>query len=267
MKKPVAVSIAGSDPSAGAGIQADLRMFSALGVYGTTVVTALTAQNPDRVTGVLGVEAGFVRAQINALFEALPIAAMKTGMLWSSEIITTVAHTAHENPAVALVVDPVMIATSGAQLVAHKAIDTYKRELLPRCTLMTPNIDEAQVLLGGETIDAQNQEDAARTLGETFGCAVLLKGGHLTGDPIDLLWEEGRVHSWKKKRLHSVNSHGSGCTLSAAVTAFLAHGQTLPKAVQAAIQTVHTALLNPVTPAPGLHLAGLEETSPNHFKD
>jgi len=258
MNKPVTLSVAGSDSSGGAGIQVDLRMFSALGTFGTTAITALTAQNPGQVKAVVGMEAEFVKAQIDAVFEALPVRAMKTGMLWSAEVIQAVAEFLKANPGVACVVDPVMIATSGAKLVADEAIDVYKTELLPRATLITPNIDEAQVLLDGRTIGSDDQAEAAQALSERYRCAVLLKGGHLPGDPVDLLFEKGEVYRWTNRRLENVNTHGTGCMLSAAITAYLAHGKSLKEAVEKGLVAVHHALAHPVIPAEGLALAGIE---------
>ena len=265
MQKPVALTVAGSDSSAGAGIQADLRMFSALGVFGTTAITALTAQNPSRVTDVVGMEAGFLTAQMHAVLEAFPVAAMKTGMLWSREIISAVAELLESTPNLPCVVDPVMIATSGAKLVADEAIETYCHSLFPRAALMTPNIDEAQVLLEGQAIDAEQQGEAAEALSERYGCPVLLKGGHLAGDLVDLLFEDGEVYRWSNPRLDGVNTHGSGCTLSAAITAYLAHGVSLKNAVEGGLGAVHRALAHSVSPAPGLSLAGLEEVERSRF--
>ena len=258
MTIPVTLSVAGSDSSAGAGVQVDLRMFSALGTYGTTAITALTAQNPGEVTGVVGVEAEFVKAQIEAVFAGMPVRAMKTGMLWSAEVIQVVADFLKDNPSVACVVDPVMIATSGAKLVADEAIEVYKKSLLPRATLMTPNIDEAQVLLGGATISQDDQAEAAQELSQRYRCAVLLKGGHLAGDPVDLLFENGEVYRWKHPRLANVNTHGSGCMLAAAITSYLAHGKSLRQAVEKGLDAVHHVLAHPVEPTQGLHLAGIE---------
>lgn len=255
---PVALTIAGSDSSCGAGIQADLRMFAASGVFGTTVLTALTAQNPYQVTTVEELSASFVKAQLEAVFDAMPISAVKTGMLWSAEIITTVAGWLAQSASLPSVVDPVMIATSGAKLITEDAIERYKADLLPRCRLMTPNLDEAQVLLGGGPVDHHNQAATAEALGDQFGCAVLLKGGHLAGDPIDLLWDGQQIHTWHHRRLQNVNTHGSGCILSAAITAALAQGNSLKQAVETGLNAVRQALLNPVVPAPDLLLAGIE---------
>lgn len=258
MKKPVTLSIAGSDSSAGAGIQVDLRMFSALGTYGTTAITALTAQNPAEVTAVLGMEPDFVKAQIDTVAKGMPLAALKTGMLWSADVIQVVADFLRENPNIPGVVDPVMIATSGAKLVADEAIEIYKTQLLPQAALMTPNIDEAQVLLDDTTIGAENQEKAARELSERYRCPVLLKGGHLEGDPVDLLFEKGEVYRWTHARLDNVNTHGSGCMLSAAITSYLAHGKSLREAVEKGLKTIHKVLANPVEPSTGLLLANVE---------
>jgi len=258
IQSPVALSIAGSDSSAGAGIQMDLRVFASLGVYGSTAITALTAQNPDKVTAVLGIDADFVQAQISAVFERFSVQALKTGMLWSTEIIEVVAQILTRNPSVLSVVDPVMIATSGARLVTDEAIEAYRKNLFPACTLITPNIDEAQVLLDEQQISRENQADAAQKLGEKFGCAVLLKGGHLDGDPVDVLWEKGRVKRWEHPRIMNVNTHGSGCALSAAITAHLALGHELVESIERSLEAIHRALKTPVSPADGLNLAGIE---------
>ena len=218
--KPIAMSIAGSDSSGGAGIQADLRVFSACGVYGTTVLTALTAQNPQGVTAVQGLEAEFVKAQAQAVLQ-LPVHAIKTGMLWSKEIVAYVAHLLEENPHLQAVVDPVMIATSGAKLLTDEAIDNYKTMLLPKATLITPNIDEAEVLLG-QSIERSTQAAAAKRLFDLFGTPVLLKGGHLEGAPTDLLFDGNNMFGWHHDWIEEVNTHGSGCMLSAAICAELA---------------------------------------------
>jgi len=254
--QPIALSIAGSDPSAGAGIQADLRMFYAQGVYGTTVLTALTAQTPREVTAVQGLEPSFVRQQIETLF-TLPIKAMKTGMLWSKGIISVVAEAAKNNPEIPLVVDPVMIATSGAKLISDDAITCYIEELIPNCTLLTPNLDEAEVLLE-QKIHRDNLEQSAKLLQQKFGCAILLKGGHLKGNPIDILCCDQKITSWTHNRIENVNTHGSGCMLSAAITALLAKGLSLHDAVHNGLHSVKLALQNPIVLEKDLLLAGIE---------
>ena len=253
---PIALSIAGSDPSAGAGIQADLRMFFSQGVFGTTVLTALTAQNPREVTAVKGLEASFVEAQIETILK-LPVKAIKTGMLWSSEIISTVAQMAEKNPHIPLVCDPVMIATSGAKLISDHAITRYTQELIPKSTLLTPNLDEAEVLLQ-KTISRATLTDAAKELHDTFGCSVLLKGGHLEGKPTDVLFHEKQSISWTHERINHVNTHGSGCMLSAAIAAFLAKGLSLPEAVDSGLRAVHIALSHPVHIDHDLSLSSIE---------
>jgi hydroxymethylpyrimidine/phosphomethylpyrimidine kinase len=254
------LTIAGSDPSGGAGIQADLRMFGACRTFGTTVITALTAQNPYGVEAVKGLEAEFVGQQLDSLLSSLPIMAIKTGMLWSAEIVELIAEKLPVD--IPLVVDPVMVSTSGAKLISEMAIESYCVKLLPRCTLATPNLDEAEVLLGGRIV-ASNQELAARTLYNRFGCPILLKGGHLEGDPRDILFDGTECRHWSHKRIKGINSHGTGCMLSAAITAHLAHGNPLSLAVEKGLKAVHTALSNPVTLEPSLLLAGIENIFSN----
>ena len=253
----MALTIAGSDPSGGAGIQADLRMFSAQDVYGFTVITALTAQNFDEVSAIMGVTEEFVKAQLETLTRALPISALKTGMLWSTETVNVVAKWIGVNQLRA-VVDPVMVSTSGDKLVSNEAIEAYKSELLPQCHLATPNIDEAEVLLDSGTIDRKNQADATRSLGDKFGCPVLLKGGHLEGDPINFLWDGNDLHQWEFCRIKDINTHGTGCMLSAAITAKLAAGLPLVESVSAGLNIVDHALNNPISLQPNLQLAGIE---------
>ena len=254
----MALTVAGSDPSGGAGIQADLRMFSAHRVYGLTVVTALTAQNFDKITAVEGVSADLVRIQLETLTQNLPISALKTGMLWSNEIVIAVAEWLARMTHLPSVIDPVMVSTSGVKLVSDQAIEAYKSDLIPQCCLVTPNTDEAQVLLGGGPIDQKNQADATRSLGDKFRCAVLLKGGHLAGDPVNFLWDGNGLHRWKFSRLKDVNTHGSGCMLSASITARLATGDSLIKSVASGLNTVYRALDNPISLHPNLRLAGIE---------
>ena len=257
MTQPVAMSIAGSDSSCGAGIQVDLRMFSARGVFGTTVLTALTAQNPFEVRAVQGLDVAFVRTQIETVLDKMPVAAIKTGMLWSAEIIKAVAIILETHQQIPCVVDPVMVATSGAQLITDDAVEAYQTHLLPQCTLATPNLDEAKVLLGNASIDRASQEDAAKELYRKLGCNILLKGGHLQGDPVDLLFDGKQVFRFEQKRLDNINTHGSGCMLSAAIAAELAKGQPLHLAVEVSLYAVHRALANPCFLTPELSLAGV----------
>lgn len=258
--RPIAMTIAGSDSSGGAGIQADLRMFSARGVYGTTVLTALTAQNPNAVTAVVGLEPQFVRAQIETVLAEFPIAAVKTGMLWSADIIETVSECV-DKYTLTTIVDPVMIATSGAKLISDDAISKYKTHLFPNAALLTPNLDEACALLGWETIDSSTQQTAAMALFDAFGTPVLLKGGHLEGAPVDLLYDGDRTHQWTHERVHHVNTHGTGCMLAAAIAAELAKGGSLHQACSHAFAAVHHALqtASPLTDAH--RLANIEATT------
>lgn len=258
--QPIAMTIAGSDSSGGAGIQADLRMFSARGVYGTTVLTALTAQNPKAVTAVVGLEPQFVRAQIDTVLAEFPIAAAKTGMLWSAEIIEAVADCVTQHQ-LTTVVDPVMIATSGAKLISDDAISKYKTLLFPKAALLTPNLDEACALLGWETIDKTKQKTAAMALFDAFGTPILLKGGHLEGPPVDLLYDGDHTHQWMHTRIDNVNTHGTGCMLAAAITAELAKGGSLHQACSHALGAVHHALQTATRLTEVLTIANIEATT------
>jgi hydroxymethylpyrimidine/phosphomethylpyrimidine kinase len=230
---PCALTIAGSDSGGGAGIQADLKTFTALGVHGTSAITCITAQNPRGVTGIQPIRADMVRKQIEAVFAELHPAAVKTGMLFSAEIIRVVAEGCGERKRLPLVVDPVMVATSGAVLLKPSAIRVLKEQLLPLATLITPNLDEAALLLGRELTSRADLHEAARELQAQFGCAVLVKGGHLRSLPeaVDVLFDGRRSHEFVSVRVRGVSTHGTGCTYSAAITALLARGEPLMQAV------------------------------------
>ena len=234
---PVALTIAGSDSSAGAGIQADLKTFSALGVYGLTAITCVVAETPGVVSKILPLSAEIVREQIQVLLASFPVAAMKTGLLVSSEIVAEVAltlraHAARTRTPVRLVIDPVMVATSGDALLRDEAIETYERELFPLATLITPNLGEAGRLLGEPVRDLGGMRKAGEVLAKKYGIPVLLKGGHLTGDEaIDLLFVEENVIEFSAPFSRGVTTHGTGCTYSAAITAGLASGLALEEAV------------------------------------
>jgi len=247
---PVALTIAGSDSGGGAGVQADLKTFAALGVHGTSAITCLTAQNPRGVRAVEACSPAIVREQIAAVFAELPPRAAKTGMLFSAEIIHAVARSwrARKCP---LVVDPVMVATSGAKLLEPDAVRALERELLPRATLLTPNVAEAEALLGTRLRVPEDLRAAARALHERFGCAVLAKGGHLaTGrEAIDVLFDGATEWLLTAPRVRGVRTHGTGCTYSAAVTAFLARGEKLEAAVRQAKEFVSSAIANSVRAA------------------
>ena len=250
MQLPVALTIAGSDNSAGAGIQADLKTMSALGVYGLTAVTCVVAEVPGKVSAIQAMEPEIVAEQVRLSFEAFPVAAVKTGMLFSRAIIEAVLGALRPrvsgSSAVPLVVDPVMVATSGDALLQDDAIALYREELLPMATLATPNMDEIRVLLNWEAppTDAKELERAGRELVERFGCAFLVKGGHLRGqEAIDVLVErDGAVSSFTAPFVPGVSTHGTGCTTSAAVAAGLAKGQSLREAVGGAKRFVHRAI-------------------------
>ena len=254
---PIALTIAGSDPSAGAGIQADLRMFFAQGVFGMSVLTALTAQNPLEVTAVHPIPASFVAKQL-ATIHSLPIAAIKTGMLWSADIIHVIAASCAQNPHIPLVIDPVMISTSGHRLIDEQAIEAYRKDLFPIASLITPNLEEAEALLG-TSISQQHTAEAAEAIGKQFGCAVLLKGGHMDTDPVDVLFD-GTIHRWYQKRKMGINTHGTGCMLSAAVTAHMAKGLSLVEAVHNGLKAVQMALSYPIHITESIALSAIESS-------
>lgn len=233
---PVALSIAGSDSGGGAGIQADLRAFAARGVFGTTAITCLTAQNPDSVTQVVPTTAAFLREQILQVDRFFSLGAVKTGMLFSTELIKEVVAFLQERPNLPAVIDPVMVATSGATLLHPDAVRALREELLPLAAVVTPNLDEAGILLGTAPTNREEMIEAARALAKTIGKAVLLKGGHLAGDSLlDVLaGPEDEPQLFEDARVAEVDTHGSGCTLSAAIAAELARGTPLLEAVTAA---------------------------------
>jgi hydroxymethylpyrimidine/phosphomethylpyrimidine kinase len=233
---PVALTIAGSDCSAGAGIQADLKTFAALGVYGLTAVTCVVAEIPGKVSGIEALRPRIVRDQIEVLLRNFQVGAIKTGLLCSGDIVSAVAEALQGSRGrVPLVIDPVMIATTGDRLLEPEAIDAYKNQLFPLATLLTPNLDEASVLLGSQIRGRQQMERAATMLAEQFGCAVLLKGGHLQGDEaIDFLVQGGRSKEFSALFVRGVATHGTGCTYSAAITASLASGLSLDQAIRRA---------------------------------
>lgn len=232
---PVALSIAGSDCSSGAGIQADLKTFQYFGVHGLTAVTCVVSETANLVRAVHPVPVEVVADQVSLMLESFPVAAAKTGMLFSAAHVDAVAGILKSNPAVKLVVDPVMVASTGASLLEADAVAAYRELLLPLARVITPNLPEAEVLLGRAIQDDAALEPAARELAERFGTAVLLKGGHLEG-PLcaDLLVDGSGVFRFSSERIAVAGSHGTGCTLSAAVTAALAMGDSLPCAVERA---------------------------------
>ncbi len=234
---PVALSIAGSDSSAGAGVQADLKTFSALGVYGLTAVACIVAELPGKVSRIEPASGRIVREQIEVLAKSFPIAAIKTGLLCSGEIISVVAKAIQAigktvGTRIPLVIDPVILATSGDPLLEPAAIETYEKELFPLASLITPNFGEAEQLLGTKIKDRRSMRVAGKELEKRFRTAILLKGGHLAGGrAIDLLFVDGKVVEFSAPFVRDVATHGTGCTYSAAITSGLAFGLPLEKAI------------------------------------
>ena len=241
---PVALTIAGSDSGGGAGIQADLKTFAALGVHGTSAITCITAQNPKGVYGIQACDVGIVRRQIEAVFDELRPAAVKTGMLYSAPIIRVVADYFLRRQGVPLVVDPVMVSTSGAKLLKREAVKALCGELLPLATLITPNLDEAEILVGEKLTSVTDLRAVARVMYGRFGCAVLVKGGHLRGlrEALDIFYDGRQELLLSAPFIRGVSTHGTGCTYSAAIAGYLARGCALPKAVQRAKEYITQAI-------------------------
>jgi len=240
------LTIAGSDSGGGAGIQADLKTFAALGCYGMTAITALTAQNTKGVQGIHGIPAEFLKAQIQSVMDDIGVDALKIGMLHAPEIVDVVAWAIDHYQLKNVVLDPVMVATSGDRLIASETVQVLVRELFPRASLITPNLDEAVLLLGREISDASVLETAGRDLLAMGARAVLLKGGHLPGDDVmDLLVQPNTPSErLSSRRIQSRNVHGTGCTLSSAIAAYLALGLGLSEAVHCARQFIVQAIAN-----------------------
>ena len=229
-----ALTIAGSDSSGGAGIQADIKTMTMNGVYAMSAITALTAQNTLGVTGIFEVPPQFLAQQIDAVFQDIRPDAVKIGMVSSSSLIRTIAGRLRAHEAENLVVDPVMVATSGARLMEAEAISTLTRELLPMAALLTPNIPEAEVLSGQAIRSQADMQAAAEKISRAYGCAVLCKGGHSLSDANDLLYIDGHCQWFRGRRIDNPNTHGTGCTLSSAIAANLAKGFPLDQAVSRA---------------------------------
>lgn len=242
MKKPTALTIAGSDSGGGAGIQADIKTMTVNGVYAMSAITALTAQNTIGVTAIQNATPDFLAAQLDAVFTDLFPDAVKIGMVSESALIDVIAEKLNEYGAKNIVVDPVMVATSGARLISDDAIETLCRKLLPIAAVITPNIPEAEVLSARAITTPEEMEDAARLIYERFGCAVLLKGGHDLNDANDLLFTAEGSRWFRGTRIDNPNTHGTGCTLSSAIAAALAKGDTLETAVGKAKEYISGAL-------------------------
>jgi hydroxymethylpyrimidine/phosphomethylpyrimidine kinase len=248
---PVALSIAGSDSGAGAGIQADLLTFAGCGVFGTTALTCVTAQNPGSVTAVHALEPTLVLEQCRQVARYFHPAACKTGMLFDASIIRAVVAFLKENPSLPCVIDPVMVATSGAVLLREDARTAMSDELFPLARLLTPNLDEAALLVGAPLKNETEARAAALLLASRHGTAVLLKGGHLPGARLTdvLAFADGTVRTFSSERIEGVDTHGSGCTLSAAITAHLALGRSLVEAVELGRGFLRNGLEHPVRTA------------------
>ena len=229
-----ALTIAGSDSSGGAGIQADIKTMTANGVYAMSAITALTAQNTTGVTGIFEATPEFLAQEIDAIFTDIYPDAVKIGMVSSAELIGVIAEKLHTYGAKHIVVDPVMVATSGAALLEPDAVTALETELLPLAEVITPNIPEAEILCGHSIKTAADMENAAKEISQKFGCNVLCKGGHDLNDANDLLWQDGSCKWFCGRRIHNPNTHGTGCTLSSAIASNLAKGCDLETAVERA---------------------------------
>ncbi len=247
----VVLSIAGSDSGGGAGIQADLLTFAAHGVHGATAITAITAQNTVAVTAWEPVDPELVRAQIEAVASDMQISALKTGMLANRAIIEVVASTIASLGLQNLVVDPVMVAKSGDRLLDAEAGQAYVERLFPLAALVTPNLPEAEAFLSRRVRTIEDMKDAAIALSR-LGCrAVLVKGGHLEGDPFDILWDGSTLHELAAPRIDTKNTHGTGCTYSAAITARMAYGYDIETSVRGAKMYLTTAIQESYSPGKG----------------
>jgi hydroxymethylpyrimidine/phosphomethylpyrimidine kinase len=257
------LTIAGSDSSGGAGIQADIKTMTANGVYAMSAITALTAQNTRGVQGIVGVSQEFLAQQLDCIFTDIPPDAVKIGMVGSAALMQVIAEKLRHYQAKHIVVDPVMVATSGARLIDEEAIETMKTQLFPLATLLTPNIPEAEILTGMMIQTPDEMLRAARQIGETYGCAVLCKGGHQVNEANDLmLCAHGGYRWFYGKRIENPNTHGTGCTLSSAIAANLAKGFSIEISVERAKAYLTQALLAMLDLGAGSgpinHLAGLE---------
>ncbi len=258
---PVALTIAGSDSGGGAGIQADLKTFQRFGVFGTTAVTAITAQDTTGVRGVHPVPLDLVRAQIDTVSEDLRPSAVKSGMLATAALVRTVATAIEDHGLSRYVLDPVMVSSTGARLLDEDAVDSVSKHLLPLAWLVTPNLDEARILTGLGVVGERGQSEAARRLVEMGARAALVKGGHAEGPEVaDLYWSGSVERVWRRPKLPARNTHGTGCTLSAAITAGLAQGRSMEESIEHALAYVESAIRT----APGLG----EGVGPvNHFAE
>lgn len=241
-KRKTTLTIAGSDSSGGAGIQADIKTMQANGVYAMSAITALTAQNTTGVSGIFEVTPEFLGQQLDAVFTDIYPDAVKIGMVASAELVKMIAFKLKEYKAERIVVDPVMVSTSGSRLISEEAIQILKTELFPLASVLTPNIPEAEVLFGASIHSAEDMERAAQAISEEYHCAVLLKGGHQLNDANDLLYAERKSRWFYGRRIDNPNTHGTGCTLSSAIASNLAKGYGLEEAVERAKEYISGAL-------------------------
>lgn len=242
MKMKTAMTIAGSDSGGGAGIQADIKTMTMNGVFATSAITALTAQNTLGVTAISEVTPEFLAQQIDAVFTDIRPDAVKIGMVSSGDLIRVIAERLTFYQAENIVVDPVMVATSGARLISEDAVSVLKKYLLPVADILTPNIPEAEVLSGMTIKSAEDMEKAAEKIGRDYTCGVLLKGGHHLNDANDLLYRQGEFHWFRGRRIDNPNTHGTGCTLSSAIAANLAKGYDMTTSVERAKAYISGAL-------------------------
>jgi len=256
---PCVLSIAGSDSGGGAGIQADLKTFHTIGVFGTTAITCITAQNPGGVSGIMEVDSLLIERQILSVLEYFPVVFSKSGMLFSRDIVNIVIKIVKEKK-LNLICDPVMVATSGTKLLRDDAIELIKKELLPISHLITPNSDEASLLLKSKINSSNEMEDATKDLFKLFGVPILLKGGHLQnhGKLKDVLYDGKEMSVFPSEYIKNVSTHGTGCTYSSAITSYLALGQDLKTSVLHAKNFLHTSILNSIQTG--------KTTSINHSK-
>jgi hydroxymethylpyrimidine/phosphomethylpyrimidine kinase len=255
---PIALTIAGSDSGGGAGIQADLKTFHQFGVFGTSVITAVTAQNTRGVSAIHAIPLADVVAQIDALADDLPPAAFKTGMLATASLVAAVADAIRRHGLPRYVMDPVMVATSGDRLLERAAERSLRDDLLPLATVVTPNLEEAAILSGMTVESLDDMAAAARRIVELGAAAALVKGGHLRGEAVDLLWDGVEQRLWRRPRIETRHTHGTGCTLSAGIAAGLARGDDLVRSVDRATRFVGRA----IAAAPAL---GQGRGPVNHF--
>ncbi len=237
-----ALTIAGTDPSGGAGIQADIKTMTANGVFATCAVTALVAQNTTGVKSIVDCSPDFLMQELDCVFTDIFPDAVKTGMVSRIPLIEVIAERLTHDKARNIVVDPVMVATSGDRLISKDAVETLKRLLIPKAAVLTPNVPEAEILSGHSISTVGEMEEAARAISDAYGCAVLLKGGHSVSDADDLLWRDGDGRWFHGERVSNPNTHGTGCTLSSAIASNLAKGFNLDDSVERAKSYISGAL-------------------------